>query len=42
MNKQLYDRNYPYNWEIMPLSMFAKDGNTDFVDISSQFRQYLT
>ena len=32
MNKQLLLRDYPQNWEILPLVRFAGSGNTDFVD----------
>ncbi len=32
MNKQLKDRTYQSDWELMPLSEFARDGSTDFVD----------
>jgi type I restriction enzyme S subunit len=32
MNKQLLQRDYPDDWVVCPLSSFALDGNTNFVD----------
>ncbi len=32
MNKQLLCRDYPDDWNIVPLSTFALEGNTNFVD----------
>ncbi|MCP4721539.1 MAG: restriction endonuclease subunit S [Desulfobacteraceae bacterium] len=32
MNKQLYSRNYPADWDITPLAGFANEGLNSFVD----------
>jgi type I restriction enzyme S subunit len=32
MNKQIENREYPDNWEVIPLKYFAKEGATNFVD----------